>query len=150
MLYLSAMSDYDPNYAPSYAPFVLSVKVLIFNDSDELLVLQRSDKTSHPHGWDYAGGGVDKGESPDDAARREILEETGLSINEVSIFSTYHGHSRGHEYVMLGYTAYTSTSEVALSWEHEAYRWVSLEEAAALDLPVQYRAFLDAYQRHTV
>lgn len=142
------MSDYDPNYVPVYAPFVLSVKVLIINEQSELLMLRRSDKTSHPHDWDYAGGGVDAGESPDDAARREVFEETGLVIDSVQIISSYHGHHRnGHEYVMLGYIAQSSTSAVKLSWEHEAYEWMTIEAAMRLDMPAQYRAMLEMHAK---
>lgn len=140
------MSDYDPHYIPNYALFVLSVKVLIFNQNGDLLILRRSDKTSHPHGWDFAGGGVDKDEAPDDAARREALEETGITIDAVHIISTHHGYHKDKEYVMLGYVAHAANDAVALSWEHEAYEWMSVEAVLQLELLPQYRAIVEAYQ----
>jgi mutator protein MutT len=139
------MSEYDPNYIPSYAYFLLSVKVVIVNDNNELLMLRRSDKTSRAHGWDFAGGGVDKGENPLEAAIRESLEETGLTIDNIRILSTSHGYTDGGEYVMIGYAAHATTDKVQLSWEHEAYEWMAIEEVKRIELPPPHRHIVDAY-----
>ena len=140
------MSDYDPNYVPTHSYFILCVKVILYNDDDKVLLMQRSDKTSRSHGWDFAGGGVDQGEDPADAAIRETLEETGLSIDMVRILSTSHGYTDGGEYVMIGYAAHTSDSDVRLSWEHESYKWMTLEEAEQIELPEAHRAIITAYK----
>lgn len=139
------MSEYDPNYIPTHVYFLLCVKVIIVNDDNEILLLQRSDKTSRAHGWDFAGGGVDKGEDPSDAAKRESLEETGLIIDNVRILSTSHGHTDGGEYVMIGYAAHINDDEVKLSWEHESYEWMTVDEVKRLELPQAHRLILDAY-----
>ena len=140
------MSEYDPNYIPTYALFLISVKVVIYNDNGQILLLRRSDKTSRAHGWDYAGGGVDKGESPVDAAIREVREETGLAVDTVKVVSTSHGYTEDKEHVMIGYSAHTSGDEVRLSWEHESYQWMTVEEARTLDLPEAHRLIMDAYE----
>lgn len=41
-----------------------------------VLIGQRSD---YPESWQFPQGGIDRGESREDAVRREILEETGLA-----------------------------------------------------------------------
>lgn len=140
------MSEYDPNYIPVHVYFLLCVKVIILNDDNKMLLLQRSDKTSRAHGWDFAGGGVDKGEDPLDAAVREASEDTGLSINNIQILSTSHGHTDGGEYVMIGYAAHVpNDAEVQLSWEHESYKWMTIEEVKQVELPPAHRAIIEAY-----
>ena len=139
------MSEYDPNYIPAHVYFLLCVKVIIVNDDNEVLLLQRSDKTSRAHGWDFAGGGVDKGEDPNDAAKRESLEETGLVIDGVRILSTSHGHTDGGEYVMIGYVAHANDNEVKLSWEHESYEWMTVDEVKQIELPQAHRLIVDTY-----
>jgi len=49
-------------------------------------ILQRSDgcvligqRSDYPESWQFPQGGIDKGESAEDAARREIAEEVGLA-----------------------------------------------------------------------
>ena len=139
------MSEYDPNHIPVHAYFLLCVKVIIFNSDNKILLLRRSDKTSRAHGWDFAGGGVDKGEDPRDAAIRESLEETGLLIDDIRILSTSHGHTDGGEYVMIGYAAHANDDKVQLSWEHDLYEWMTVEEVKQIALPPAHRTIIDAY-----
>ncbi|ORM65268.1 DNA mismatch repair protein MutT [Pantoea rodasii] len=60
----------------------VGVGVLIFRDG-KLLLGRR--KGSHGSGdWSAAGGHLEFGESPEDCARREVLEETGFVLGELS------------------------------------------------------------------
>jgi 8-oxo-dGTP diphosphatase len=47
-----------------------------------------------PHGWALPGGFVDYGERVEDAARREMREETGLDVVLVELLGVYSDPSR--------------------------------------------------------
>lgn len=49
-----------------------------------ILIAQRSD---FPECWQFPQGGIDKGESPADAVRREVQEETGLGPETYELVS---------------------------------------------------------------
>ena len=59
---------------------------VVFNEKNEVLVIFRRDF------WDLPKGKIDKGESPEQAAVREVQEETGLEnvILGAHIIDTYH------------------------------------------------------------
>jgi mutator protein MutT len=60
-------------------PYRQSVYGFILNDKNQiLLVFKKNSKM-----WDFPGGGIDTGESLEQAIRREVLEELG--INNISI-----------------------------------------------------------------
>jgi 8-oxo-dGTP pyrophosphatase MutT (NUDIX family) len=69
-------------------PFTLrrqAARVLLFEPDGRLLMLRAVDPVASQRGhwWEIPGGGIDPGESSDDAARRELREEAGITDVEV-------------------------------------------------------------------
>ena len=56
-----------------------SVKLLLLDERDRVLLVHAADPRTGRRSWYPVGGGVDDGESLVDAARREAYEETGLA-----------------------------------------------------------------------
>jgi len=73
---------------------MVSACALIIDDKNRLLLQLRKDNNY----WGYPGGAVELFEKVEDAAKREILEETGLIINELELFSVESGEKRHYTY----------------------------------------------------
>jgi 8-oxo-dGTP pyrophosphatase MutT (NUDIX family) len=139
-------STYNPNHKEIKVYARVGCKVIIQErETQKILVLRRSAKCSRAGGWDFAGGGLDLGEEPAKGAIREALEETGLQLTAVKAIEI-RGYMKDDEYfVMMGYLAsIPAVIDIQLSWEHDAYQWVSLEEANALEWPETHKRFLDS------
>lgn len=67
-----------------------TVDVIIEINSGIVLI----ERKNPPHGWALPGGFVDYGESLEDAAYREALEETGLTVELLEQMHTYSDPAR--------------------------------------------------------
>lgn len=61
-----------------------SVRVLCVDEHDRILLLRWRDPSTGAYLWEPPGGGIEAGESPLEAARRELREETGLPGDAVA------------------------------------------------------------------
>lgn len=57
-----------------------------------ILLTQLSDATNAAGQWNLPGGGIDRGETPEDALHREVWEETGQRIAEVRLLEVHTAH----------------------------------------------------------
>jgi len=67
--------------------FVPGVRALIINDEGEVLLQKRLDTRC----WGLPGGAVELGETALDALKREVLEETGLTVISAEPMALYSG-----------------------------------------------------------
>lgn len=58
------------------------VEIYTLNQNCECLVTLRDEKKYYPHYWEITAGAVLKGETPIEAAKRELFEETGLDVSK--------------------------------------------------------------------
>lgn len=63
---------------------------LIIRNGSILLLQRKDDLPMWDKKWEFPGGKIEKGESAHDAIRREIAEETGLTVTEASFLGVHH------------------------------------------------------------
>lgn len=107
----------------------------IMNDRNELLLVKRADNDDFLPGlWELPGGGTDFGENPQEALKREVFEEVGLSVSvgkplTVEDYFMENDHEKIHRVeVFYLCSLIDTTQEVQLSFEHSAYKWVKQED----------------------
>ena len=120
-----------------------SVLVLVYTAAGDVLLLRRRDPDDF---WQSVTGSLESGESPAQAARRELFEETGLAIdaalddcrttNRFAILPAWRGRyapdvTHNVEHVFRAACAERSVIRLDPT-EHLEYRWFDREAAAAL------------------
>ncbi|WP_232695821.1 NUDIX hydrolase [Brevibacillus daliensis] len=68
--------------------------VIILDLAGKVLLLQRQDN----HCWCFPGGSMDLGESLEETAKREVLEETGVTITTMEMFGVFSGEELHYTY----------------------------------------------------
>lgn len=112
-------------------------KVLVLDRKGDILVLRRS--TSHPRyslHWDFPGGEVEEGEKSSDSARREVKEETNMTISTDELDLAYRkivSDKLIHELFTIRIDQIAP--EILTSWEHDDYRWIGIDNLLVEPVP---------------
>jgi 8-oxo-dGTP diphosphatase len=114
----------------------LAVSAAIFRDGKVLLVRRAGAPAKGL--WTLPGGRVEVGETLVDAVRREVLEETGLTIDVIglagyreSILPDAVG-DRGRHFVILPFAARWMAGDETLNDELDASRWMAVDAITGL------------------
>ena len=70
---------------PGYVTPKVGVGAVVFNDHDEILLIERARE----HVWLFPTGWADIGHTPAEMATKEVLEETGLHVTPLRVIGIY-------------------------------------------------------------
>lgn len=108
---------------------ILTKNILVRKDEKILALKRAMDDGRRPGCWDFAGGGLEKGEDIYESARREILEECGLEVVDLKVVYTASGMGiQEIDVLALTFVGKVVSEEVKLSGEHGEFAWVTPEE----------------------
>lgn len=110
---------------PLFDQFSTCIIALVVNDREEAAIL-RQGYISQQYG-NLVSGYMVPGETAEECASREIEEELGLRVTGLELVRTWWMEKKG--LLMIGFFARTAGSELNLSGEVDAARWVPVEEA---------------------
>lgn len=112
---------------------VLHVVAAVIRADGRILVCRRRPEKAAGGLWEFPGGKVEKGESPEDALRREIAEELAVDIRVLGSLTT---NDTIVDDLIIRLSCYRATlqgSSPTSSTDHDRLKWVSVDEMNELD-----------------
>ena len=146
--YQEWVKELEKNWEKGLIPDPQTVAIIITNDQDEVLLQLRDNnpKISFANHWTLPGGVVDPGEGHEEAARRELFEETGLQ-SSLSHWKMYKRKSNNKftivQHIYIGKTQKES-SEMILG-EGQILKFFGKEEIGSVPIGYDFDTLLDEF-----
>lgn len=127
----------------------ISVVCAVVYQEGKVFIAQRKRNKSNPGEWEFPGGKVEIGETPEKALKREIKEELGVGIRIIEKIAEVESTDRRRGIELIGYSVEFETLPLD-STDHDQLKWVDINELDEFMLSLtdrllwqQYLEFLD-------
>jgi 8-oxo-dGTP diphosphatase len=109
---------------------VVNVVCLVAIDRDtQILATQRAEDKPLGLLWEFPGGKIDKGESAEEALRREIHEELGIELGTLThLPAVTHTYDFGTIQLIPFLSEVDAPLQLGKLHVHAAARWIALQE----------------------
>jgi len=108
------------------------VATSILKNSDEILILKRSEKVGSFQGyWSGCSGYIEKNETPEETSLKEIREETGIEEKQLKLLvigNVQRVEKNTGTWLIHPYLYETNTKTIKLDWENDEHVWIKKEE----------------------
>ena len=121
--------------APGY-PILLVVAAALIDGEGRVLVQQRAPHRTMPGLWEFPGGKVEQGETPEAALARELEEELGITVAASAMAPiAFASDTLGDRHLVLLLYAAREWAGEPHPLDASAIRWVDIEEMSGLPMP---------------
>ncbi|MBR6321248.1 MAG: NUDIX hydrolase [Lachnospiraceae bacterium] len=110
-----------------------AVSIVIFNDRDEILMIREKRYTVGRLEWEIPAGRVEDGETIEDAARREAMEETGCTLKDLKFLCSQNPANGMSDCVCHVFAAKVAAEDHILDTDEVADKvWMPVSEVRQL------------------
>ena len=110
----------------------IEVVAAIIHDSEGRIFATQRGYGDYKDGWEFPGGKMEPGESPEEALRREIWEELETKIVVERLIQTVDYDYPNFHLKMHCFWCHIESGSLTLK-EHEAAKWLSIENLNTVD-----------------
>ena len=110
----------------------IEVVAAIIHDSEGRIFATQRGYGDMKDGWEFPGGKMEQGETPEEALEREILEELDTRIQVERLVTTVEYDYPKFHLTMHCYWCSIESGQLTLK-EHEAARWLTIEQINSVD-----------------
>ncbi|HHW00123.1 MAG TPA: 8-oxo-dGTP diphosphatase MutT [Clostridiaceae bacterium] len=122
------------------------VTAAIIINSGKVLIAQRAENQNQAGKWEFPGGKVEPGETPEECLKREIKEELGINIEVKDFFGESIYHYDTGAIKLIAYKAQWTDGEYKLT-AHSQIKWVKPQELDNYDFAPADICFVERLKR---
>ena len=127
-------------------PLVHVIAGVIEDARGRILLARRTAGRDLAGSWEFPGGKVDRGETPEQALARELHEELGIRVQASAPLIAV-PHAYPHKRILLDVRRITAWSGHASGREHQALTWVAPEKLHSYPMPSADRPVVAALRQ---
>jgi mutator protein MutT len=130
-----------PQKPNSTAPRRLKVLAAVIENGGRILIARRKNTDRFGGQWEFPGGKLEPGETPELCLERELMEEFGIASRIGRRLGSAKADSPDYAIRLDAYEAFHLAGEFELR-EHDEIRWAAPSELAGYDLTEPDRRLL--------
>jgi mutator protein MutT len=112
----------------------IEASVAVIEKDGKILISKRLKKSPLGSCWEFPGGKLESGETPEECAVREVQEEVGIVVQPQKILDSL-WYDYPHGQVHLHFVQCTWVSGEPQALECEAVQWIEAHEFSSYDFP---------------
>ena len=117
------------------SPKIIRVTAAIIESDDKILIAQRKSEDDIFGGiWEFPGGKIENGETPEECVARELMEELEIEVEVGTLItSNKHRYPNGI-FELLAFRVKHICGNFVLN-DHDEIKWITIDELSNFDFP---------------
>ena len=117
------------------SPKIIRVTAAIIESDDKILIAQRKSEDDIFGGlWEFPGGKIENGETPEECMARELMEELEIKVKVGTLITSNKHRYPAGIFELLAYRVQHISGNFVLN-DHNAIKWITIDEISNFEFP---------------
>jgi 8-oxo-dGTP diphosphatase len=120
----------------------IKVTAAILEKDGRIIIAQRKSKDYLAGKWEFPGGKIEAGETPEECLARELKEEFDIEVSVGNFLGSNIHHYDHISIELMAFRTFWDGGQIT-STDHMDYQWVTVEQLAEFDFAPADRPFVN-------